>query len=140
MIAVSISMIIYALFVFFKLYANDPDFTGDTVTMVMGIIEGFRTNTSLINLITMCSGSFIAVPISILILNAPKYRDVPLKGFQFSTPEEKARTRNLTPAEFGSFIMFMFPLGIIGSLIGNILALLMSTITGQTMTDILSSI
>ncbi|WP_026497787.1 CPBP family intramembrane glutamic endopeptidase [Butyrivibrio sp. WCD2001] len=140
-VVVAAAMFIYIFVNYFSYLSASPQ-TSDGLNMelYMQLIEQFRTNTTLTTLITMCSGYLIAVPISIIILNAPATRDLlPLKGMQFMTPEEKAQGRKLTPGEFFRFIMYMFPLGIIGSLIGQILAVIMGSITGQDMTDVLSS-
>ena len=139
LIAVFIAMIAYAVISYFTVASAVPEYSGDaSVALIMSAIDSFRANTTLTNLVTMFSGYFIAVPLSLVVLNSPKFRDVPLKGLQFFTPEEKAQKKNLSPAEFGSFLMFMFPLGIIGSLIGNLLALAMTAITGQPVNDVLT--
>ena len=136
----AIAMFIYIfIFLFKDMMAGHGDPGSIDMMQVALLIEQFRTNTTLTNLITMLSGYFIAVPLSLVVLNSRKFRDLPLSGIQFYTPEEKANKRTLSPAEFGSFLLFMFPLGIIGSLIGNILALIVTAITGQQMTDLLSS-
>ena len=139
-IAVFIAMLVYALVTYLTVASAVPEYSGDArIELILSIIDTFRNNTTLSNLITMISGYFIAVPISLLVLNNPKFRDVPLKGLQFFTPEEKAQKKTLSPAEFGSFLLFMFPLGIVGSLIGNLLALGMTAITGHTVNDVLTN-
>ena len=60
-IAISICMIIYALIHYFSITASAPELAGADYTLIVTLIEKFRSNTILVNLITMCSGYFIAV-------------------------------------------------------------------------------
>ncbi len=90
-------------------------------------------------IITMLPSYIIGVPLALYILNNKKYRDVPLQGLSFSTPYEKSMKRDLSVGEFLSFFLMTFPLGIIGSLIGNLLAYLIKLLSGLDMTNLLTS-
>ena len=139
-IAIMIAAFIYAFVYYFDaMVAASNGGPAIDFSQTAALIASFRSNSTLINLITACSSYFVAVPLTILVLNTPRFRDVPLNGMQFSTPVEKTMQRNLTPGELINFLLFMFPLGILGSLIGNILALILGSITGQHLNDILTS-
>ncbi|WP_050008127.1 CPBP family intramembrane glutamic endopeptidase [Butyrivibrio sp. WCE2006] len=139
-IVMFIGMFIYAFFATFKASqaALASGIAINPQIMQSAIIE-FRNNATLTNLLTMLAGYFIAIPCTILVLNSPRFRDIPaLTGFKFSTPYEKSMQRSLKLSELLSFILFMFPMGIIGSLIGSGLASVLSVLSGVTMDDYLS--
>ena len=81
----------------------------------------------------------LGVPLSLLFLNMSKYRDVPLKGIDFSTPYEKSMKKDLTFKEFISFFFITAFFGIAGSIIASGTAFVFSLVTGVEMDDILSS-
>ncbi|WP_408071565.1 lysostaphin resistance A-like protein [Butyrivibrio sp. JL13D10] len=95
---------------------------------------------SLINLLSMGISYFVVIPLTILFLNSRSHRDIPtIGGFKFSTPYEDSTKRKLSPGEFINFLLFMFPMGIIGSIIGNVLAFFITSVTGANMDDLLTS-
>ena len=104
---------------------------------IMQMQDSILPDSHMTLILSMIPAYFICVPLTLLVLNAAKYRDVPLKGLTFSTPYEKSLKRDLTPKEFlGAFVM-IFGLGILGNYIGTGIAYLMKLITGINMSDIL---
>ncbi|WP_051206070.1 CPBP family intramembrane glutamic endopeptidase [Butyrivibrio sp. FC2001] len=140
-VVVAIASFIYTLFYMFSMMA-DGGMSTPTIDPALAteITTRFSSNTGMINLASMCVSYFVCIPLTILILNSRGHRDIPtLSGFKFSTPYENSLKRNLTPWEFFNFLMFMFPLGIIGSAIGAGLAYLVSLVTGNDMNNLLTS-
>jgi membrane protease YdiL (CAAX protease family) len=107
---------------------------------IMSVSGSLSSNALLLVIISMVPGYFIGVPLTLLILNAGKYRDVPLKGLDFYTPYEKTMKRDLSLKEFLMFFLFTFPMGIIGSTVGGVLAAVFTRLTGYDMTNVLDSV
>ncbi|WP_029322033.1 CPBP family intramembrane glutamic endopeptidase [Butyrivibrio sp. AE3004] len=114
---------------------------GQSIDMdtVQNALMNIQSNSTLTTMLSMIVSYFVAVPITMLVLNSPKHQDVPLKGLSFSTPYESAQKKNLSYKELFNFILFMFPLGIFGSIIGSGLAALINLATGSNMDDYLSA-
>lgn len=141
-IAVSIASAIYSFLYAFNMMASG-ELSSPSIDprLAAEIAIRFTTEHSgLINLLAMVPSYFIALPLALLFLNSSKFRDIPsIGGFKFSTPYENSLKRKLTLAEFFQFFMMMFPLSIIGSMIGSGLAFIISSITGHSINDLLTS-
>ncbi len=142
-IAIGIASSVYTFKYLFALMQSGEIADASTMDprLVSEIASKFSTeNAALVNLLSMGISYFIVIPLTILILNSKKYKDIPIKGaFKFSTPYEDSMKKTLSPGEFFNFLMFMFPMGIIGSAIGSALAYIITAITGNNMSDLLTS-
>lgn len=107
---------------------------------IAGISGSLASDPLVLVIISLIPGYFIGVPLTLLIINAKKYRDVPLNGLNLYTPYEKTLKRDLSPKEFLMFFLFTFPMGIIGSTIGAGLASIFTRLTGFDMSNILDSV
>ncbi len=126
-------------------------------TMLSGIIliisngadpSGIANTDMLLNAINSESFTYIlastlpayvlGVPLTLLFLNAPRYRDIPLKGLSFSTPYENSMKRDLSLKEFLSLFAVTSFFGILGSLIAAFFSYIVLSLTGIEMTNLLS--
>jgi len=129
------------LFIFFFIYAFIHLFNNPQISPFLLVSQAqvfIRENMFLSTILTSLPGYFIAIPLTILFLNSRKYQDIPLPGFSFETPYEKTMKRKLSVSEYIMYILFLMPLGLIGSSIGAAIASVLSMITGTNITDALS--
>ena len=135
-----VAMVLYVFaIVIFAVSAMESYSTGEVIQAALRVMSTIDNQSALETIVTMLPAYLIATPLTLMILNSGKYKDVPLKTFSFLTDYEKNEKRNLTiPEFFGFFVVAVF-FGVAGSLVAAGLSYVFYLITGIEMNNTLTS-